>query len=109
MGSGMLLLQESYSALPGVPSPDFKVWDPNIPVAENIAKESARVAVAFMALKGPLSSEEISPFILHLFYCSQTIFMEKARSKGSESALQTAEVLTRVLNVMNERWKAAGK
>jgi hypothetical protein len=105
----MLLIQESYSALAKVPSPDVYFWDPSIPVAESIAKESARIAVAFMTLKGPLPFEEVSPFILHLFYCSQTIFAEKARIKGSESALQTVEVLTRVFRVMNERWKAAGK
>lgn len=62
-----------------------------------------------MALTGPLPSELVSPFILHLFYTSQTILAEKARTTGSESTFQAAEVLTRVLKVMDQRWKAGGK
>jgi hypothetical protein len=109
----MLLLQESYTGILNAPSPDIHFWDPTIPVAESIAKEAARVAVGFMSLKSPLQdalpSELVSPFILHLFYCSQMIYREKARSTGSESAFQAVEVLTSVLKVMDQRWKAAGE
>jgi hypothetical protein len=105
----MLLLRESYTALLKVPSQDIEFWDPTIPVAEIIAKDSARRGAVFMALTGPLPSEYVSPFILHLFYSSQTILVEKVRSTGSESALQAVQVLTRVLKAMDLRWKAACK
>ena len=107
--SGMLLLQESYTSLLKVPSPDIQFWDPTIPVADSIAKEAVRVATAFLSVRGPLPSELVSPFILHLFYCSHMIYTEKGRSTGSESALQATEVLSSGFKAMDERWKAAGQ
>ncbi|KAE8454371.1 hypothetical protein EG329_005296 [Mollisiaceae sp. DMI_Dod_QoI] len=91
------------------PSPDIHFWDPSIPVAESIAKEAARVSSVFMSRKYPFPLEQVSPFILHLFYSSQAIFWEKARNTGSESAAEAAELLTRTLKVLEERWKVAGE
>ncbi|CZR61428.1 related to fungal specific transcription factor [Phialocephala subalpina] len=108
--SGMLLLQESYSCLCKVPSPDIHFWDPTISIAESIARESARIATSFLAKNdvGP-ATEKVSPFILHLFYHSQVIFLEKAKRTGIEAAAESVGVLSKVLVVMDERWKAAGK
>lgn len=103
----MLLLQESYSSFLKAPSPDIGFWDPNIPIAESVAKEAARIGRAFMSSKAP-ATEQVSPFILHLFYCSQAIYREKVRRTGSESAAEAAETLNKVLDVMDGRWKVAG-
>jgi hypothetical protein len=56
----MLLLQKPYTALLKLPSPEIEFWDPSIPVAECIAKETARRGAALMALTGPLPSEHVS-------------------------------------------------
>jgi hypothetical protein len=92
----MLLLQKPYTALLKSPSPEIEFWDPSIPFAECIAKETVRRRAVFMALTGPLPSKHVSPFILHLFYTSQIILAEKAVVTGSESVFQAAEVLARV-------------
>ncbi|KUJ19234.1 uncharacterized protein LY89DRAFT_612827 [Mollisia scopiformis] len=115
--SGMLLLQESYISPISAPSPDIHFWDPTLPVAESIANEAARIARGFIRIvhdfvhsgKYNHPSELVSPFILHLFYHSQTIHWEKARTTGSESAAEGAKALTAVLKVMDDRWKVAGE
>lgn len=106
----MLLLQESYSTMPVAPSPNIAFWDPTVPVAESIAKESARIAREFMySGQYVLPSEVVSPFIIHLFYSSQVIYWEKARNTISEVAAEGAAELTKVLKVMDDRWKVSGE
>lgn len=108
--SGMLLLQESYSCLCKAPSPDIHFWDPSVSIAESIARESCRIATSFLSRDdvGP-ATEKVSPFILHLFYHSHAISSEKAKRTGSESAAESVAVLTKILGVMDARWKAAGE
>jgi hypothetical protein len=109
--SGMLLLQESYNSLSSAPSPDIQFWDPAIPVAESVAKEAARIASLFVHVdKYDTHGEQVSPFILHLFYCSQAIYWEKARTTGDESAVIAVDNLTKALKIMDDRrWKVAGE
>jgi hypothetical protein len=56
----MLLLQKPYTALLKFPSPEIELWNTSIPVAECIAKVTARRGAAFMALTGPLPLEHVS-------------------------------------------------
>jgi hypothetical protein len=105
----MLMLEDPYTALLNTPSQYCSFRDPSIPVAEGIAHNAEKIATAFLAMAGPGPCEVASPFILHLYYTSQTIYMEKARHTGDESAFQSAEVLVTVLQVMDGRWKAAGE
>jgi hypothetical protein len=78
-------------------------------LAESIVKEVARKIEVYMAVKGLVPSELVLRFILHLLYSAQTLCAESTRRTGDDSAYQSVELLRRMVKVMDQRWKAAGK
>jgi len=108
LDSGLLRLEDSYTPLPKDPVFETDFWRPVESIADGVAKEASRISAMFCSADPPIPIEKVSPFIMDLFYHARSIFGERARQTGSESAAKAAENLSTVLVGLNTRWRAAG-
>ena len=53
--------------------------------------------------------EQISPIILPSVYQATAIYTRQHRISGDEESFKALDILKKTLNLIDERWRAAGK
>ena len=106
---GMLLLQGSYGSLARDTAPGLDLCNEEESMAEGVAKETENLARIFFSHAGSVRVDKISPFMHHLLYHSSSIFTDKHRRTGSQSAFEAAITIQQLMSILGERWKAGGK
>jgi hypothetical protein len=77
---------------------------------EAASQEAANVARTFLMRPAvPVEEISVSPFMLHLFYQASAIYLESNQEAVTEVSSEALVVLKKILNVLDARWKAAGK
>lgn len=77
---------------------------------ESASQEAANVARTFLMRPAvPVEEISVSPFMLHFFYQTSAIYLESNQEAVTGASSEALVVLKKILNVLNARWKAAGK
>jgi hypothetical protein len=108
--SALLILIDPYDLNAGEGSVGSNEGDCDIGSKEAASQEAATVARTYL-MRPPVPVEEvsISPFMFHFFYQASTTYLESDQEAVTEVSREALTVLKKTLNVLDVRWKAAGK
>ena len=77
---------------------------------EDVSVEATEIARVFL-MRPVIPVEEVSasPFILHFIYRAGTAHLQLNQQAGTEGTYEPIAVLKNTLNILDARWKLAGK